>query len=195
MSCASRIVGKSGQPGYSCIPGSVGFIPNIATCTNTTTLSIGKPLYMSTAPGHSCAVSTNFTRTSTGVDVLAVSPQQPVSIFQSCCGVDNTKSENYTRSGLGVTGGPCGYTFCNVTNSDAQKSFLTCLGDKAPGVKGDCFTSYISGSNFITFDSNTPSVASPTPSATAKVSSATRRAVGLCLMTSIFVSMITLGLQ
>jgi hypothetical protein len=195
MSCSSRIVGKSGQPGYSCIPGAVGFVPNIATCTNTTDLSIGKPLYMSSAPGHSCAVSTNFTRASTGVDVLAVNSQQPISIFQSCCGVDNTNSENYVRSGLGVTGGPCGYTFCNVTDSNAQKSFLSCLGDKAPGVKGDCFTSYISGSNFITFDSNTPTTPTPTPSASAQASSATRKAVGLGVVTTILIGMINVGLQ
>ncbi|EPE34787.1 hypothetical protein GLAREA_10482 [Glarea lozoyensis ATCC 20868] len=191
MSCASRIVGKSGTPGYSCTPGSVGFLPNIATCSNATNVSIGKPLYMSTAPGRACAVSTNFTRTTTGVDVLAVSPENPVSVFQSCCGVGNTKSENYVRSGFGVTGGPCGYTFCNVTDQVAQKSFLSCLGEKAPGIKGDCFTSYISGSNFITFDSNTP----PSASTTAKPTSGSTKLVGIGMITWVLMAVVGIALQ
>ncbi|CAG8949191.1 hypothetical protein HYFRA_00004814 [Hymenoscyphus fraxineus] len=144
MACASVVVdpSTSATVGYACTPGSNGYMPDIATCNDASDITLAKPEYLMRGPGRSCVVSTNFTRSSTGIDVLS-SNSSATSVFQSCCTSPNI--DIFVSSGYGVTGGPCGFAYCNISDAAAAQGFMSCLSKNAPGVEGKCFVSYIPG--------------------------------------------------
>ncbi|KAH6672508.1 hypothetical protein B0J14DRAFT_655389 [Halenospora varia] len=107
----------------------------MALCTNSSSLVLAQPSYISMAAGRACVVSTNFTTTSDGLNVLADS-RIGQSILQSCCGT-NVPIANFT------SGANCGFTYCNVTDLAAENGFMACMNQSARGIVGKCFASTI----------------------------------------------------
>lgn len=169
MACASVVVGPSTSVGYACMPGSHGYIPDIATCNSPSDITLAKPEYLKRGPGRSCVISSNFTKSSSGTDVLSTDSSTP-SIFQTCCTARNV--DVFVSSGYGVTGGPCGFAYCNISDAAAAASFLSCLGSNAPGVEGKCFVSYMPGASNGT---------SPPPTSS-QTAAGTKNLVGLGMM-------------
>ncbi|KAG9237289.1 hypothetical protein BJ875DRAFT_164279 [Amylocarpus encephaloides] len=189
--CASLVSpdGPATIAGYGCTPGAYGFVPNVATCTNASELTIGQPSFLNGTPGRACAVSTNFTKTSTGTDVLA-NTTTTASIFQQCCGTGNP-TEDFVKSGYGVTGGPCGYTFCNITDGASADAFMSCIGKNAPGVTGQCFVNYVGGAGAAAVDE--PAQPASASSTATQTSTGTRNSVGLGIMLGVMIGIARLS--
>lgn len=180
MACASVVVGPSTSVGYACMPGANGYIPDIATCSSASDITLAKPEYLKRGPGRSCVISTNFTASSTGTDVLSTNSSAP-SVFQTCCTSRNV--DVFVSSGYGVTGGPCGFAYCNISDAAAAVNFMSCLGGMAPGVEGKCFVSYMPGAS----NSTAP------PPTSDKKAAGTRNMVGVGMMLALILGVAGLG--
>lgn len=181
MACASVVFGPSTSVGYACMPGAHGYTPDIATCSSATDVTLAKPEYLKRGPGRSCVISTNFTTSSTGTNILSTDSVKP-SVFQTCCQTRNV--DVFVSSGYGVTGGPCGFAYCNISDAAAAASFMSCLGSNAPGVEGKCFVSYMPGA----------SNGTNAPPATSTTAAGTSNMVGLRMMLGVILGVACFGI-
>ncbi|KAF4611331.1 hypothetical protein G7Y89_g15682 [Cudoniella acicularis] len=105
----------------------------MAVCTNSSSLILAEPAYLTSNPGRACVISTNFTTSSDGTNIFSsAGSTSGESVFQSCCGTD-VPVATYT------SGNNCGFAYCNVTSQAAQDGFTACLNQTAKGVMGKCF--------------------------------------------------------